>query len=1029
MPDWSSLGAKAALELGQADGLFSWAAWPSGPDDMDAHVDASYPQFLNETDTPLPYMMPVSPWFFTNLPGYDKNWMWRSDDLWFDRWQEVWYVRPDLVEIITWNDFDMPHDGWRLFLPYVIDMYKYGTASVAQEGLVTWYLLYPANAPCSSGNTSANTHTQFQYEYEPSEVAEDCIFYSALLASDADVTVTIGSSVISGKWRNIPDGGIGIYHGSVLTSGQTRAVTIVISRSGTTLATVIGAGITEACPHGIQNWNAWVGADSGLAIPAATPTLTLDEQVCINGTGFGSFADLCEFSCGYGYCPIGACTCAAMGKQVPLPPYVGVKGYPLSGESASYSGLCAFACDLDYCPDTACGTVSAPLSTPTSSPFDPLVCNSGFGEGNLRGLCDFACHFGYCPLHSCTCGSTGELVALPAYTPMVVKPAPGLDEFIYGDLCQFSCEYDYCPKAACNNSTGAPETIYVDQIIFVEPSPVFVCPPPCIFVMPSSTMNSETVITFPPISTPIVVGSSTILSITPAPMTTSVISFFDMSIEAGESSFTFALTSSFEPEPLVITVGIITTTVYFLPVAGSALGQATPDIYYSLGTTVYTSGGLTQTFSEDQFTNLRTLTAPTTITTSLVERSTGSSTTSSTTTVIPIWVQAGGCYVSPVPLPTPGPLKFPSLPEFPPIPNPPCFSGNSAEPTCTTSCGSPCTANCDTTGTPTSTECSTTTATNYWVSCASSSCVTTTSSTITGCAVEPSITTITEADYCPLAALPPGDDEGFDEDISITPIWTIVQTTISERVYMSGSTYTVKSGSITVNGVGYSVPAVSASSVLVIGGSTATIYPPVVASAGSITAASYGTNPLTPSSTATPVQSTTTPSLPIPTVEIPRMGKYTASASIMMGNTLSPGGPQYTYVYTDPTGVNVIAQLNWAADQTGCSPESGWALESDDCIVHLDYNLLRCDEDSIDDNYGGAYVWNGPFGCIEYMLYAVDSGSGSSTCSCSEDGCTPDSPACCADGTCDSTRKSVMNRVTLIPWSLELVGGLNNTGK
>ncbi|EDN99492.1 hypothetical protein SS1G_02346 [Sclerotinia sclerotiorum 1980 UF-70] len=370
-----------------------------------------------------------------------------------------------------------------------------------------------------------------------------------------------------------------------------------------------------------------------------------------------------------------------------------------------------------------------------------------------------------------------------------------------------------------------------------------------------------------------------------------------MSVGAGKDSFTFALTSSFEPEPepLVITVGIITTTVYFLPVAGSALGQATPDIYYSLGTTVYISGGLTQTFSEDQFTNLRTLTAPTTITTSIVEKSTGSSTTSSTTTVIPIWVQAGGFYWSPVPLPTPGPLKIPSLPEFPPIPNPPCFrfldifsidcppdktkptstfkSGDSAEPTFTASCGSPCTANCDTTGTATSTECSKAIATNYWVSCASNSCVTTSSSTVTGCAVEPSITTTTGTDYRPLATLLTGDDEGSDKDISITPIWTVVQTTISKRVYLSGSTYTVKSGSITVNGLGYSVPAVSASSVLVIGGSTATVYPPVVASIGSITATGYGTNPLTPSSTTTPVQSTTTCSLPIPTLADPKNGQ------------------------------------------------------------------------------------------------------------------------------------------------------------
>lgn len=40
MPDWSSLGAKPALQRssGVADGLLSWAAWPWGNTDMDTYV-------------------------------------------------------------------------------------------------------------------------------------------------------------------------------------------------------------------------------------------------------------------------------------------------------------------------------------------------------------------------------------------------------------------------------------------------------------------------------------------------------------------------------------------------------------------------------------------------------------------------------------------------------------------------------------------------------------------------------------------------------------------------------------------------------------------------------------------------------------------------------------------------------------------------------------------------------------------------------------------------------------------------------
>lgn len=87
IPDWSSVGAKAAMGLadGIVDGLFSWDAWPHGDLNMTTFPDASYYEFLGGK----PYMMPVSPWFYTNLPGYNKNWLWKGDDLWFHRWQQV----------------------------------------------------------------------------------------------------------------------------------------------------------------------------------------------------------------------------------------------------------------------------------------------------------------------------------------------------------------------------------------------------------------------------------------------------------------------------------------------------------------------------------------------------------------------------------------------------------------------------------------------------------------------------------------------------------------------------------------------------------------------------------------------------------------------------------------------------------------------------------------------------------------------------------------------------------------------------
>jgi hypothetical protein len=64
IPDYSSQGPAGAVALPNVDGLLSWDAWPAGPNNMDNSTDI---QYLNAL-AGKPYMMPVSPWFYTNLP-------------------------------------------------------------------------------------------------------------------------------------------------------------------------------------------------------------------------------------------------------------------------------------------------------------------------------------------------------------------------------------------------------------------------------------------------------------------------------------------------------------------------------------------------------------------------------------------------------------------------------------------------------------------------------------------------------------------------------------------------------------------------------------------------------------------------------------------------------------------------------------------------------------------------------------------------------------------------------------------------
>ncbi|KAI5249601.1 glycoside hydrolase [Aureobasidium subglaciale] len=495
IPDWSSLGAQGAISRGVADGLFSWESWPNGPNDMTTAPDNSYKSALGGK----PYMMPVSPWFYTNLPGYNKNWLWRGDDLWYDRWNQVMSIQPEFVEIITWNDWgeshyiaplderqfglfnygkapinyaqNMPHDGWRMFLPYVIDMYKNGQASISAEGLVSWYRLTPGSA-CSSGGTTGNSASQGQTEYPPAQVAQDRVFYSALLKSSADVKITIGSTTITGTWENTPSGGSGIYHGSIPFQG-TGSVTVVISRNGNTIAQMNGAAITNSCPNGIENWNAWVGSatattsgsggaanpssstkasstlKTSTTAPASTPTSGggSSSSFCTAGTGEGNLAGLCSFSCNYGFCPSNACKCTQRGNQINAPAASTTLGFPVAGQDvALYSALCEFTCSHGYCPSGAC--TSDPSKAANG---DGSVCTGGTGNGNLAGLCSFSCNYGFCPSNACSCTSKGSQINPPASSNTLGFPVAGQNVAQYAGLCEFTCSHGYCPSGACTS--------------------------------------------------------------------------------------------------------------------------------------------------------------------------------------------------------------------------------------------------------------------------------------------------------------------------------------------------------------------------------------------------------------------------------------------------------------------------------------------------------------------------------------------------------------------------------------------------
>ncbi|KAF2437531.1 carbohydrate-binding module family 24 protein, partial [Karstenula rhodostoma CBS 690.94] len=466
IPDWSSLGAKDAWALGTADGLFSWEGWPNGPNNVSTYGDASYFMYLDGA----PYMAPISPWFYTNMPGYNKNWLWRGDDMWFDRWQQliVGELQPEFVQIISWNDYgerqdlrypfgpeygkapynyvkNMPHDGWRQFLPFVIELWKTGTATVETEGITAWFRPNPATA-CSDGGTTGNTATQLQLEFQPQEIVQDKVFYSALLGSDATVTVFIGGRSIPGDWSNKPYGNVGVFHGSVNTGGAGGNVIVRITRGGSTVMETSGKGaISAGCANGLTNFNAYVDAGTGGSSGKKTPK-AIKDLVPIAGTGVNEFVKLCEFTCKYAYCPEAACTATKFGDAIELPDPTGVIAYPAEGKSAAFGGLCRFACNLGYCPEDLCSLVEKPTYEGDVSPFVQPACTSGTATGDLQGLCSYACNWGFCPIHACTCLSTGPLHLPTPEQEGDIKTAVTTDGSPDYGLCLFACSRGYCPK-------------------------------------------------------------------------------------------------------------------------------------------------------------------------------------------------------------------------------------------------------------------------------------------------------------------------------------------------------------------------------------------------------------------------------------------------------------------------------------------------------------------------------------------------------------------------------------------------------
>jgi len=238
VPSWTALGPVNMFENHPVlDGAFSWAAWASDNQYKTTDEDNIYIDGARRNGKI--YMAPVSPWFFTHF-SY-KNWIDKSEALYPRRWEQIVTMRPELVEIITWNDYGeshyigpidgalpdgsekwvngFDHQGWLAMTAYYIQAYKSGSYPSVQKDQVTfWYRTHSKDARRDDVVAPPDNH----------DWAEDTIVVHALLTSDAQITVqnagqttTLNGSAGKNTWQvNFGEGNVVV---ALVRNGQTLA--------------------------------------------------------------------------------------------------------------------------------------------------------------------------------------------------------------------------------------------------------------------------------------------------------------------------------------------------------------------------------------------------------------------------------------------------------------------------------------------------------------------------------------------------------------------------------------------------------------------------------------------------------------------------------------------------------------------------------------------------------------------------------------------------------------------------------------
>ncbi|KII85524.1 glycoside hydrolase family 71 protein [Plicaturopsis crispa FD-325 SS-3] len=254
------------------DGFFNWWSWPADTNsNLTTDTDVAYQKAIKSRTGS--YIMSVSPWQFKDIDpsNAQDNWVEYSDTLWKYRWEQAaQQVIPDIVEIVTWNDYPeshyisdifpksdlgdlapqyvtgFTHAAWRDVAKYYISLYKNGKApAITTNEVVYWYRTHPKGVTCSGGTKPRN-----------SDFPADEVFALAILKDNATFSIDVGSTHVT---FDVPAGVT--LRSAPFSSDASQTPVIKILQSGTAIASGTGAkAITQNCTY--YNFNPIVGSVS-----------------------------------------------------------------------------------------------------------------------------------------------------------------------------------------------------------------------------------------------------------------------------------------------------------------------------------------------------------------------------------------------------------------------------------------------------------------------------------------------------------------------------------------------------------------------------------------------------------------------------------------------------------------------------------------------------------------------------------------------------------------------------------------------